>query len=626
MGSNTLWAIFRTFYSEGPSIQHSLAAVEIECLGPEDQLLAFHDLRDQGRLSEWFDAKALKLVMPLLDLQAMLHPSQTIPSQTSAPGWTKPGLGPSCDYCIDSAVKAGTHVIVELASDMWVCLCFFKDKGRTVVADFDGESYSKGEELHAMRPLRDYRTINSAVIKGIPAQWVEHGPTVEHIRSLFPKGCIGFICYDSESAYHSAMIHPDSRKLCVSKYKTAKGDTRYVMAVGCDQGLGASALFFPVWVRYGYSHFFGNSWEIGPYWADFVDDGIIFCMSQRDADLKRDLMDFSKVKMGLKRSPKQPLDFVTEALFAGLIWTVKGLTLSNEAVLYILSVMKLKPKGVRQARTLRGVIVQAKSAFVFSPQELVKFGQLVGDISDVITECDKSGKWCWTDEADTAVSQLYERLKNAERVYTNPDDLLREGYCLAILGDADPQAIVCSLWLLPVNDANDVTPEDFYGADARLLGMHPKSLNSSQQNWHISEKELLAIVYAIQRFGEMIDRVVSAWFLTQNPDECKWVRGQLIPPVAKIAICSDSKAALGMLLRLSAPSGRVEHVTPKITRFLTYIDVCACTLFWPLARMHIMGGGSGPCNSLCDYICRLVGQLKRPRASSAAPAARSVAG
>ena len=66
-----------------------------------------------------------------------------------------------------------------------------------------------------------------------------------------------------------------------------------------------------------------------------------------------------------------------------------------------------------------------------------------------------------------------------------------------------------------------------------------------------------------------------------------------------------------MLLRLSAPSGRVEHVTPKITRFLTYIDICACTLFWPLARMHIMGGGSGPCNSLCDYICRLVGQLKR---------------
>jgi hypothetical protein len=320
-----------------------LIASEVECLGPVDQLAAFQDLRDQGRLAEWFDAKAQKLVMPLLNIHDMLNGAQTVPYRTSAPGWTKPGLGPSCDYCIDMCIKARTHVMVELEADMWVCLCFFSDKGRVVVADFDGESYSKGDELHAMRPLRDYRAVNAAVIKGIPKQWVEHGPTIEHVRSVFPEGCIGFICYDSEQAYHSAMMHPDSQKLCVSKYKDTNGKTRYVMALGCDQGLGASALFFPVWVRYGYFHFFGSAWEDASYWADFVDDSIIFVMSVADGDLKRDLMDMSKTWMGLKRSPKQPLDFFKETVFAGLVWTTYGVTIGNEAVKYILDLLCVQP-------------------------------------------------------------------------------------------------------------------------------------------------------------------------------------------------------------------------------------------------------------------------------------------
>ena len=179
IGSDTLWAICRHFKVGTLRIHHSLIASEVECLGPVDQLAAFQDLRDQGRLTEWFDAKAQKLVMPLLNIHDMLNGAQTVPYRTSAPGWTKPGLGPSCDYCIDMCIKAGTHVMVELEADMWVCLCFFSDKGRVVVADFDGESYSKGDELHAMRPLRDYRAVNAAVIKGIPKQWVEHGPTIE---------------------------------------------------------------------------------------------------------------------------------------------------------------------------------------------------------------------------------------------------------------------------------------------------------------------------------------------------------------------------------------------------------------------------------------------------------------
>ena len=77
--------------------------------------------------------------------------------------------------------------------------------------------------------------------------------------------------------------------------------------------------------------------------------------------------------MGLKVSPKQPLDMAKEKKFAGLIWTTYGITIGDEAVMFILSVLGTQPKGIKQARTLRGVVVQAKSAFEFSAAELIEF-------------------------------------------------------------------------------------------------------------------------------------------------------------------------------------------------------------------------------------------------------------
>ena len=240
-------------------------------------------------------------------------------------------------------------------------------------------------------------------------------------------------------------------------------------------------VFFPVWVRYGYFHFFGSAWEDANYWADFVDDSIIFVMSVADGDLKRDLMDMSKTRMGLKRSPKQPLDFFKETVFAGLVWTTYGVTIGNEAVKYILDLLCVQPKGVKQARTLRGVIVQAKSAFVFSANELIRFGQLVGMITACIDRCDRTSKWIWSEDGKDALEELSTRLGDCKRRYTNPDNILAHGSSLATLGDAGPEAIVCSLWIIQQHDANDITPKDFYEDSAVLLGMHPKTLNKAQQ-------------------------------------------------------------------------------------------------------------------------------------------------
>ena len=37
----------------------------------------------------------------------------------------------------------------------------------------------------------------------------------------------------------------------------------------------------------------------------------------------------------------------------------------------------------------------------------------------------------------------------------------------------------------------------------------------------------------------------------------------------------------------------------------------AVTLFWSIARLKVVGDGSTSCNSLSDFLCRMIGELKR---------------
>jgi hypothetical protein len=181
-----------------------------------------------------------------------------------------------------------------------------------------------------------------------------------------------------------------------------------------------------------------------------------------------------------------------------------------------------------------------------------------------------------------------------------------------VLGDGDPSAIVTSLWVVKKGDARQVEVMDLMqDGMAQLLNLHPKSLNKSQQRWHISEKELYAMVYGVRKFGQFVSTMVAKWAITSNKKEWTWLRGQLTVPTPKVVFGSDSSSALGMLLTLMCPAGKVDYITPKLARMMMYADDCACTLYWPMARLQLPGGGQGPCNSLCDFLCRLVGQLKR---------------
>ncbi len=271
-----------------------------------------------------------------------------------------------------------------------------------------------------------------------------------------------------------------------------------------------------------------------------------------------------------------------------------------------------EPGGVSQCRTFRDVLVQARSAFKFTAAEIIEFGRLLAPITTAIDVVTKGGKWAWTAECKASCEAFRVKLVDQPKAYTNPDSVLAGDTSMMILGDADPNAVVTSLWVINRGDARDVLVADLIeDGRAILLNLHPKSLNVSQARWHISEKELYAMVLGIRKFGTFISSVVGRWAVSQDKKEWTWEKGQLVVPIPKVVLGSDSSSALGMLLTLMVPGGRIDYVTPKLARMMGYADDCACTLYWPMARLQLPGGGAGPCNSLCDFLCRLVGQLKR---------------
>ena len=259
-----------------------------------------------------------------------------------------------------------------------------------MVAQWDGKSYKKGDVLSVMRPLRDYRALNAAIARGLPMQWREFCPTVECCRIIFPVWCAWLAVHDSKNAFHSMMLTMGSRRLCVSKFRDGSGAVRYVQAIGGDQGCSACALFFTVWVRYGYSHFFGTAWE--EWWSDFIDDTIVFGAGKEDADLKIFILNAVKIKMGLHPSPKQDVSSSKEVLFAGLVWTLQGIAVGEEGRKHMLSILDTVPKGVSQCRTFRGVLVQARSAFSFTAAEIIEFGRRMVPITKAIDAASVQGE------------------------------------------------------------------------------------------------------------------------------------------------------------------------------------------------------------------------------------------
>ena len=174
-----------------------------------------------------------------------------------------------------------------------------------MTAEFDGASYKKGDVLEAMRPLRDYTKLNSALALRIPEFWREFCPTVENLRAMFPAWCKFMAVHDCKNAHHSVKLTESSHKFCNSKFIDSTGRRRIIQGIGCDQGISAIALFFPLRIRFGYNFFFGEAWLLDQWFLDFVDDTLCTGRTEAECILKMKILNISKHFMGLEVSSKQ---------------------------------------------------------------------------------------------------------------------------------------------------------------------------------------------------------------------------------------------------------------------------------------------------------------------------------
>ena len=315
--------------------------------------------------------------------------------------------------------------------------------------------------------------------------------------------------HDYKNARHSVKLSDESYKYCNSRYCNANGKPRIIQTLGADQGINDSALFFPIWVRVGYNWRLGQAWIEGSWYAGFVDDTLVLGRTKAECKLKMKILDIIKRMMGFEVSAKRDTSVYKEVVLVGLVWSVVGITIGDAGVIYVLSCLEKIPIGVKQARMVPGVLLQAKSALQCSSAEVLRFGELLATIIPCIVDGESTGKYSTSSEMKSALNEFADRLADQPRRYTNLDKLIADNRVLALLGDADPSAIVPSLWVIMRFGVDDVVAADFEAGSSILLGIYPKTLSGSSLHWHISEKERFVMVYGVGKFGKLISEVIG---------------------------------------------------------------------------------------------------------------------
>ena len=206
-------------------------------------------------------------------------------------------------------------------------LLFFKPKLQSEYAEFDGPHWTIGDELQALRPLVDYRPSNSA--QYYPPWLVEWSPNNKLNIAAIPPGIRYWADHDSTDAYHAMQLEEKGKKMSCSKYRDADGNDVYLEPQCCSQGQASSAAWFSPWSKYGYNCFIGP--HHSAFWMDFSDDSCAFGVDEQQCLLRYSILGIIKVLMGMKPQLKRSPSCTTEKHWAGLVWSVRGVCISDTA-------------------------------------------------------------------------------------------------------------------------------------------------------------------------------------------------------------------------------------------------------------------------------------------------------
>jgi hypothetical protein len=308
------------------------------------------------------------LQMPKLDL--IVNDTQTIPHQVNHPCDVPAHLAASAEYAMLLMQRDGTHERVTLQPHFWVCMLFFQPKGRKVIADCDGELFKTGDELEALRPLKDMRPINSATSDCIPAQWGDWSPDRGTAHEETPPGTTHFKKHDSSNAYHSVELTDRTSDLSVCRARLARR-IEFVLRCLCgSQGQAAMGTFYPAWSAYGNCFFVGMAWM--QWWIEHIDDVLCHATDSLRCQLRFEIMYCIKQMMGLPATLKydnvQALPTPKEE-HVGFLWTPAGHCIGDKSMDFLCKLLAKPPKGGQECLRLRGSLNQCLTAFDWSTAE-----------------------------------------------------------------------------------------------------------------------------------------------------------------------------------------------------------------------------------------------------------------
>jgi len=263
------------------------------------------------------------LKMPELDL--IVNDQNTIPFQVPHPCDVPAFLAASAEYAMELMLRDGTHQKVGYKPCYWICMLFFQPKGRKVIAEFDGELFRKGDELEALRPLKDQRPVNAATVKCVPKQWGEHSPDRSTVFEMVPVDTTHFKKYDAKDAYHTVELTARTADLSVSRCRLMRKIEFLLRSLRGSQGNAAMGTFFPAWSYSGNCFFLGTAWQ--QWWLEHIDDALAHAPSADRCQLRYEILVAVKHMMGLKHTPKY--DSISSSCtpreeHVGFLWTPKG--------------------------------------------------------------------------------------------------------------------------------------------------------------------------------------------------------------------------------------------------------------------------------------------------------------
>jgi hypothetical protein len=215
----------------------------------------------------------------------------------------------------------------------------------------------------------------------------------------------------------------------------------------------------------------------------YLDDIIVFSKTLDDHIKHLKIIFKLLANEGLKLKLSKCDFFKTKIKYLGHVITVNGFHPDNKKITSILNYPE--PQNVKQLLSFLGLVNYYR-----------KFVRSYAEIAHYLTELTKkSSTWIWEENERDA----FRRIKNS--LTNNPllryPDFTREFLVYTDASGYGIGAVLAQIQNIPPSESD---PTQAHGEQEVVIAYASRHLNERERNWNVSEKECLAIVYALEQF------------------------------------------------------------------------------------------------------------------------------